>query len=1019
MSIVLLHLSDIHIKTVSDAVLRHAQEIAAAAFDAAREADLLLVIVSGDIAFSGEDSQYTAAEGFLNSIVQILRQEASCPVHVVTVPGNHDCDFTRSDGTREVLVNSLTGATPPPVDTSMIDSCTSVQESYFRFRDRIESPRRSDGDRLLWSSELEVSGRKIRVECVNVAWVSRKKERNGQLYFPVSRYSQASVDNVRVRVVIMHHPLNWFSSTIYRPFRQFVHRRADLLITGHEHEFNVGVRTDAESETTAYVEGCVLQNSADNLKDSSFNVVAMDLEQGQFKSTKYTWSGDRYSVLEQGAWTTYYALPVRQPNAFEITSGFAEVLDDPGPHLFPGARPNISLGDIYVFPTIRKINTTVDSSKELLDSERLIKLEEIRDGVLVEGDERSGRTALLYMLYRELHEQGHVPLYLRGKDLGGNIRHSLQVAIRKAVSRQYGEKKIEPFDQLPKERRVLLLDDFDEGVLNSGNLRAQLLEEIEKQFGASVITVGQMFEAREFLENSAKGKISGIKLYKLEPFGYRLRAKLIERWFTVVSGVTDDPEVRLKRDRAEKIVSTVMSRGIVPSVPLYLLTLLQSVEAGRSGDFRETALGYYYQYLLTEALQTVGTKPDKLTELFQYCTQLAWYFHVAQAEELSEQDLREFNTDFSRIWHTVDFSERLRLLVAAGIIRSREGQFSFRYPYIYYYLKGKYLSENLNDLATRAYIAHCCRHLYVRDHANTVLFLAHHSNDEFVLQTIVEALQGLFITQKALSLQGDTSGVEALIRDAPKLVHSGESPEQFRERHDRERDELGEVSDGLLEAEEKAQILSLPAQLLMLFKTIEILGQVLKNQYSKIKRPRKVELITELFNGPLRALADFFGYMSKNPAALVAAVDAELARRSYVQDEGKRKDIARKVVAGVTQFIACSFVMRAAEAVSSENLLEDIAAVVKSEKTLAFKLIELTVLLDSPRALPRKKLKEIYREARGDIVADRLLYLILLYRLYMFRTSEKDMQWLSDEMDINLGEQHKITYQQAERRLLE
>jgi len=59
MSIVLLHLSDIHIKKASDAVLRHAQEIAAAAFDAARETDLLLVIVSGDIAFSAEEGQYT------------------------------------------------------------------------------------------------------------------------------------------------------------------------------------------------------------------------------------------------------------------------------------------------------------------------------------------------------------------------------------------------------------------------------------------------------------------------------------------------------------------------------------------------------------------------------------------------------------------------------------------------------------------------------------------------------------------------------------------------------------------------------------------------------------------------------------------------------------------------------------------------------------------------------------------------------------------------------------------------
>jgi hypothetical protein len=222
--------------------------------------------------------------------------------------------------------------------------------------------------------------------------------------------------------------------------------------------------------------------------------------------------------------------------------------------------------------------------------------------------------------------------------------------------------------------------------------------------------------------------------------------------------------------------------------------------------------------------------------------------------------------------------------------------------------------------------------------------------------------------------------------------------------------------DGLADAEELSEKLSLSAQITMLFKTIEILGQILKDQYARIQRPRKVELLKELFNGPMRALADFVEFIGKNPAALVLAVDAELTRKSAVVDEQRRKEIARKAVASITQLVTWSFVMRTAETVSSESLLEDIESAVKKEKTLAFRLIELAVVLDSPKSLPRKILRDIYRDAQQQFVAERILYLTVLHRLYMFKTSENDMQWLSAEMNINLEEQHKITYQQNTNR---
>jgi hypothetical protein len=85
---------------------------------------------------------------------------------------------------------------------------------------------------------------------------------------------------------------------------------------------------------------------------------------------------------------------------------------------------------------------------------------------------------------------------------------------------------------------------------------------------------------------------------------------------------------------------------------------------------------------------------------------------------------------------------------------------------------------------------------------------------------------------------------------------------------------------------------------------------------------------------------------------------------------------------------------------------------------LAFKLIELCILVDSPKAIPRQKLKQLFKEAEQDLVAGRLMNIMVLNRLYMFKTTEQDMQWLSEELKLDIGTQHVITYQEKKRRLL-
>ena len=66
--LMLLHLSDIHIKTASDERLSRAQSIASATYPRLPEVHTVAIVISGDIAYSGTADQYALAVTFIEQI---------------------------------------------------------------------------------------------------------------------------------------------------------------------------------------------------------------------------------------------------------------------------------------------------------------------------------------------------------------------------------------------------------------------------------------------------------------------------------------------------------------------------------------------------------------------------------------------------------------------------------------------------------------------------------------------------------------------------------------------------------------------------------------------------------------------------------------------------------------------------------------------------------------------------------------------------------------------------------------
>ena len=246
MKLLLIHLSDIHIINDDDAITKRYPQIVNAVKNLDYSLDLCVIVVTGDIAFSGTTEQYLVAYELFEKLKQLLSQSLTgapqhhpVPVNFVIVPGNHDCDFTASGTVREIVTEKILDDTSIAEKPDIVQTCTEVQAPFFDFVGAVESfpplPTSEKYDvRLSYKYDLSDEEETVTFLCYNTAWLSQLHENQGRLFFPSDAARLDQNDSALV-VASFHHPYNWLKSNVARAFRDNIEAVADLVLTGHEH----------------------------------------------------------------------------------------------------------------------------------------------------------------------------------------------------------------------------------------------------------------------------------------------------------------------------------------------------------------------------------------------------------------------------------------------------------------------------------------------------------------------------------------------------------------------------------------------------------------------------------------------------------------------------------------------------------------------------------------------------------------------------------------------------------------
>jgi len=1024
MKILLVHLSDMHFKSDNNSILLRKKKIVEAVQNLAAEANEIFIAFSGDIAFSGKQNEYENAIVFTDYIKDYLKDYCHKTIHIVIIPGNHDCNHEIKDQKiREALIKQIHKDTDLASDDSIITQCCSVQKDFSDFSEfYCDQDNRIFTNKLFSIFKYDYPEYNIIFFCYNTAWISQLDEVPGTLYFPIKHFTNNCLGHkVNLIISIFHHPLNWYIPENSRELRNHIERTSDILLTGHEHVGSKSIKFDLEDNYTEHIEGAVLQDWNDERR-SAFTTVEFDLNKQNQKVKDFLWNGEIYSLGNETKWLSFKRSRRLQEKTFSIDTKFKQFLNDPGASYKHPNKSEILLDDIFVLPILRDLKVNKVKDKEILDdtvdSQCLLDTGKFMNKVLLIGAENSGKTTLCKILYKHYYRNEYVPIYIDGFKTKSTAIDDFEKLIRTCFVEQYSNEHLESFNQLKKDKIVIIIDDLHKSRLNL-KFRSILVNNIIKNYTNIVITGNDLFQIEAIVYDEEQEQLifEDFKQFEVLEFGHVLRSKLVNLWNTLGrEEVINDNELLRKNDKATRVINTVIGSNIVPSYPIFLVTILQTMELGVPLNLKESSYGYYYDQLIIQSLAKKGYRNEDIDVYYNYMSELSYFFFKNKIREVNKEEFTVFHTRFCDEYSLeLDFNELIDYLIKSSILVKNNNIFRFRYKYVFYYFVAKFLANHISENEIKRTIAGMSRRIYREEFANIIMFLTHLSKDPFILKEILSNGKSIFAKIKPIKFEHDISTINNLLNEVPKLVLRDTTVKEEREKKLQSQDEAKAYEkrdsnadeDNDYDIDEDTGVIDVISEFNLAFKTIEIIGQILKNYYGSLKGVKKLELGEEAYFIGLRCLNLFFSILENNKDYIVNEIKLFIKEKNLVKEE-KIEEVSKKLLFHFCYMISYALVKKVSNSIGSDKLTRTFKEILRNNDIVSVNLIDISIKLDFIKGFPYNEIAKLRNRLQGNILPNTLLKRLVINYLYMFKTNYMDKQRICNVLDIPMEVQRKI-----------
>ncbi len=262
----LLHLSDIHFLQnkkfdQSDVLESLIERIK---LDKKNGFEPELIVVSGDIAFSGMEDEYQLADDFFSALTTTLELERS---QVFMVPGNHDINFNRYPNSDIPRYNTMKDLNDDLENPEFRSGLLRGLANYYEYIDNRFNHMQSKLDRLIPFVTMykTLYGKTIGLIGLNSAWMCRRNDSDhnriaiGTFQIKSALAELKKTGEPDLLLYVVHHPLEFMWSVDQTANLKYF--QDAFILCGHLHQPKGGCTFDLDGSRYQFQAGAAYENS--------------------------------------------------------------------------------------------------------------------------------------------------------------------------------------------------------------------------------------------------------------------------------------------------------------------------------------------------------------------------------------------------------------------------------------------------------------------------------------------------------------------------------------------------------------------------------------------------------------------------------------------------------------------------------------------------------------------------------------------------------------------------------------
>lgn len=680
---------------------------------------------------------------------------------------------------------------------------------------------------------------------------------------------------------------------------------------------------------------------------------------------------------------------------------------------------DITLDDIYIPLNLRIIDSESKTDKRT-NIEILTSAIE-GSGILynIVGGESSGKTSLCKYIFKRYYNQELYPILINGSDINANIRKDNIIRIiNEKIGEQYKQiAKATTLDKSKNDSFILIIDDFQKSAKGNDKYWKLLVSNLETLF-TNIVIVGDMLSPSN--ELSANPPFVNFTKFSILEFGADFRSKLIEKWYSIGldTSLESRNEMRKKVDDASKYIKTILGKNFIPSYPVYILGILQSLEGAKSGSENYSLHGFYYEHLINDALFQAVENPKNIGFYRKFLTVLCYSFFHENRKRIS---IDEFDYFYENYCNEHDVRNIGKKEVKTTFKKSKllhfNSEVTLGHKYVYYFFVAKYIADNIDKVEIIDIVKKLCKRIFKNEFANIIMFITHLSKSPMIIQELVNNANDIFSEFEPSKLESEIENINKLILEIPNKVIREIDVDKERDDQLRLETELEEKQKEFDEdntnytsfsLDDDVTNIDLLAKMNLALKSIDLLGQLGIKYWGELESADKLNIVSAAYNLGLRTLSLNLKLLWDNKEDITEHIK-KIVIDKYIKDKCDEWDPTlnkEKIAASARNFIiswsyllSIAIIRRVSFSVGDENLKPTFSKVLDANPYNSYKLINASIELNYP-GIPYNLIKQYSEDMSDNKMCHTILRDLVVHHMYRF---DIDHTTRSQITNLNLG----------------